>query len=100
MLRAIFWLLVTIILCNLIGVGFGFYALYLMSGLWFLIGLGVYVVIIVACSLLIWKFLDKLKVDLNEFVSNLKAFVADTVEKIKNLSVKDIMKIVLKLLKK
>lgn len=100
MLRATFWLLVTIILCNIVGVGFGFYALYSWVGLWFLIGLSVYVIIIVTCALLIWKFLGKLKVDLNEFVADLKAFVADTIEKIKSLSVKDIMKIVLKLLKK
>lgn len=100
MLKAIFWLLVVIILCNIVGVGFGFYALYSWVGLWFLIGLFAYIIIVVTSALLIWKFLDKIKVDLNKFIADLKAFVADTVEKIKSLSIKDIIKIVLNLLKK
>lgn len=100
MLKAIFWLLAIIILCNIVGVVFGFYALYTWVGLWFLVGLSIYIIVIATCALLIWKFLGKLKVDLNEFIADLKAFVADTIEKIRSLSVKDIMKIVLKLLKK
>lgn len=99
-MKAIFWLLVTIIVCNLIGVGFGFYALYTWVGLWFLVGLSAYIIIVAACIILILKFANKVEVELKEFISKVKTFAEDVVARVKKLTLKDVLSIVYKIFKK
>lgn len=74
-MRALFWLFVTIVVLSFVGVGLGFWKLYDWTGVWFLVGLAVYVILILALVAVIVKLLTDLDKFLKELKAKLEAFM-------------------------
>lgn len=101
MLKAIFGIAITLLIMVTVGVVMGFIYLFTLVPFWVgIVSVIVYVLLLVVFIALLWKFLDKLKVDIEEFIAKIKEFVADAIEQIKQMSITDIIKIIYKLLKK
>lgn len=75
-MKALFWLFVIFVVTSFVGVGFGFWKLFELAGLWFLAGLGVYVLVIIALVLVVLKLISDVNTFLQDLKVKLEAFVA------------------------
>lgn len=94
MIKAVIAFLV-ILLVELIALsGLGLYAMYELSGeIGLYTSLSVFVVTILVTALLVWRLIELIKSELTSVINSLKQWLA-------SLSIKDIVKIILGLLKK
>lgn len=84
MIKAFFWLLVTIIILFLVTSGLGFWKVYELVGLyWFLGVCSCYVIIITATSIIGWKLADKIATELKSFLKKVKDGIQKVIDKIK-----------------
>ena len=74
-MRALFWLFVTIVVLSFVGVGLGFWKLYDLTGVWFLVGLAVYIILVLALVVMVVKLLTDLDKFLKELKAKLEAFM-------------------------
>lgn len=101
LLSASFWLLGSVIICILASVGLGFWKLFELVGLIpFLICLGIFVILLIATCVCLYFLIVKIKYNINNITKKAKEFIEDLKNKLHSLSTKDIIKIVLKFLKK
>lgn len=96
-----FWLLVSVIICILASVALGFWKLFELVGLIpFLICLGIFVILLITTCVCLYFLIVKIKYNINNITKKAKEFIEDLKNKLHSLSTKDIIKIVLKFLKK
>lgn len=101
LLTASFWLLVSVIISILVSAGLGMWKFFELVGLIpFLICLGVFVILLIATCVCLYFLIIKIKYTIDDIVKKAKEFIADLKDKLQSLSVKDIIKIVLQILKK
>lgn len=101
LLTASFWLLVSVIICILVSAGLGLWKFFELVGLIpFLICLGIFIILLIATGVCLYFLISKIKYTIDDIVKKAKEFIADLKEKLQSLSVKDIIKIVLQILKK
>lgn len=96
-----FWLVVIVIITTIISAGLGLWKLFELIGLIpFLIFIGIFVTLLISTCVCLYFLISKIKYTIEDIVSKAKEFIADLKEKLQSLSVKDIVKIVLQILKK
>lgn len=101
LLTASFWLLVSVIISILVSAGLGMWKFFELVGLIpFLICLGIFVILLITTSVCLYFLISKIKYTIDDIIKKAKEFIADLKDKLQSLSVKDIIKIVLQILKK
>lgn len=101
LLTASFWLLVSVIISILVSAGLGMWKFFELVGLIpFLICLGIFVILLIATGVCLYFLISKIKYTIDDIIKKAKEFIADLKDKLQSLSVKDIIKIVLQILKK
>lgn len=101
LLTASFWLLVSVIISILVSAGLGVWKFFELVGLIpFLICLGIFIILLIATCVCLYFLISKIKFTIDEIIKKAKVFIEDLKDKLQSLSVKDIIKIVLKILKK
>lgn len=94
MFKAVIAFLVILVVELIALSGLGFYAMYELSGeIGLYSSLAVFGVTLLITALLVWRFIELIKAELTSVISSVKQWLA-------SLSVKDIVKIILGLLKK
>lgn len=97
MIKAFFWLLVTIIILFLAASGLGFWKMFELVGLYWFLGICfIYVSVMTSTIILGWKSADKISKELKEFVIKIKNGIQKVIDGIKPYANK--IKTILKLL--
>ena len=101
LLNATFWLLISVILCVSVSAGLGAWKFFELVGLIpFLICFGIFVTLLIVTCVCLYFLISKITYTIEEITKKAKEFIADLKNKLQSLSVKDIIKIVLQILKK